>query len=210
MGTDEHGEAYPEPPKVYRCPICHGDENRYLTCEYPGCFDGRDRGHPHARVYATHESDLHHEPPRTVAWATGLVGWAAVIALLLYIFWPHPAPAMDHGFDPNSATTKWFETLQRPDRPGSCCGKADAYPVTYKMNPDGSADVTVTDGSDKVYPDGYHRPAYTGGVITVPKDLINPYDADLGNTTDTSWIFMTVYGGEMGSFYCLIRHPEGG
>lgn len=204
MGNDQHGPAYPE-PTPYRCPICHGDEFRYSECNHPGCYDGRDRGHPHARYIETYDGPAYAGQPLAIT----ILGWVVAVGLLVFAFWPTKAPAMDHGFDPNSATTKWFESLQRPDRPGSCCGKADAYPVTYAMNPDGSAEVTVTDGSDKVYPDGYHRPAYTGGVITVPKDLINKLDDDLANPTDTSWIFMTVYGGEMGSFYCLIRHPEG-
>lgn len=45
MGHDEHGPAYPEPPckQAYRCPICKGDENRFMTCDYPGCPDGCDQ-----------------------------------------------------------------------------------------------------------------------------------------------------------------------
>jgi hypothetical protein len=44
MGSDQHGEAYPEPPPPpYRCPICGGGANRYMTCEYPGCPDGHDQ-----------------------------------------------------------------------------------------------------------------------------------------------------------------------
>lgn len=86
MGNDEHGPAYPEPTKApYRCPVCHGDEFRYSQCNHPGCFDGRDRGHPHALLIETYEGPAPHSPSRT----TALVGWATVLALLIYMFWPH-------------------------------------------------------------------------------------------------------------------------
>lgn len=43
VGHDEHGPAYPMARPGYHCPICKGDENRFLTCDYPGCPDGHDQ-----------------------------------------------------------------------------------------------------------------------------------------------------------------------
>ena len=210
MGTDEHGPAYPEPRKEYRCPICNGDKNRFFTCEYPGCPDGRDRGHPYARLIETYDGPAPSSP--TANTARSLVGWACFLALALWVLWPHSAPAMDHGFNPNSATTKWFERLQRPNMPGSCCGKGDAYPVEdYWRNADGTWTAKIGDGSAKAYPDGMTRQAIPNGTeVPVPPELVNKLDDDLDNPTDVSWVFMTVHGGEVGTVYCLIRHPQGG
>jgi hypothetical protein len=81
MGTDEHGPAYPEPP--YRCPICNGDENRFMTCDYPGCPDGCDQP-GRFRAYPN-QSPL---PLRTTAErARGLVGWACFLALAIWMMW---------------------------------------------------------------------------------------------------------------------------
>lgn len=211
MGTDEHGPAYPEPPSRYRCPVCDWDEQAYLRCNHPGCPDGHDPGHPTARRWAT----LRETYPTEEELCRPLVpGWAALVifvATLLVCLWLGKAHAMDHGFDPNNATVKWFESLQRPDQPGSCCGKGDGYPVgDYVENPDGSVDATISDGSAKLYPDGTTRNYFqTGAVVHVPKEVVNPLHDDLDNPTDTSWIFMTVHAGEVGVVYCLIRHPSG-
>lgn len=102
MGNDEHGPAYPEPPehtsgcktryrhcractceRPYRCPICKGDENRYLVCDYPGCTDGRDRGHPRGAV-----SRETYEPHPPAPWPVAFVGWAVMVAVLVYMAWP--------------------------------------------------------------------------------------------------------------------------
>lgn len=136
-----------------------------------------------------------------------------VVGLMLWMF-TKPAPAMDHGFSPTDPTVHWFERLQRPDMPGSCCGKGDAYPVEdYRPVNDGSGDyiAKIGDGSAKLYPDGTTRQAIPDGTeIRVPEALINKLDDDLDNPTDVSWIFMTVHGGEVGTVYCLIRHLQGG
>ncbi len=223
MGNDEHGPAYPDRDpflsdraisperhrKVYRCPICNGDENRYLSCEHPGCFDGRDRGHPHRllrETYPTEDETAQIGP----SWAQILIGWGFVIALILYMIWP--VHAMDHGFNPDSATTKWFESKMRPDYPGSCCGKGDGYPVSdYWDNHDGTWTAVIGDGSAIKYPDGTTRDYIaTGQKIIVPEGKVNNAEDDLDNPTDTSWIFMTVHAAEPGTIYCLIRHPQGG
>lgn len=230
MGSDEHGPAYPDgefdhfcrehnmPEGVqwYHCPICNGDQTRYHTCEYPGCPDGRDRGHPHARRFDVHRPRMQYEHMRernrVGVWALILLSVMAATILAGFVFCMlTPAHAMDHGFDPNNATVQWFEKLQRPDQPGSCCGKADAYPVgSYVENADGSVDATVSDGSAKAYPDGTYRPYFpTGEVVHVEKVLVNKHDDDIDNPTDTSWVFMTVNNGVTGHVYCLIRHPSG-
>jgi len=241
MGHDEHGPAYPEPPKdsvpvllscgeyrisreayehygadmlealnspPYRCPICRGDSWRYVKCEYPCCPDGRDRGHPHAALRETYDGPAPSKHPV----ARVLFGCALVIALVMYMMWPRSAPAMDHGFNPNNATVKWMESLPRPNTPGSCCGKGDGYPVEdYWPNPDGSWTAKIGDGSAMKYPDGTTREYIANGTeVIVPRELVNPWEDDLGNPTDVSWLFMTVHAAEVGTIYCLIRHPQGG
>lgn len=229
MGHDEHGPAYPEPAQhhelvnrlnhrvraEYRCPICRGNENRYLECEYPGCPDGRDRTHPHAvarrqallrETYPT-EDELKVSHPV----ARCLVGAAIVIAFVIFMIWPRSAPAMDHGFDPTNKTVKWMETLQQPNYPGSCCGKADGYPVSeYWDNHDGTWTAVIGDGSAKKFPDGTTREYIaTGEKVIVPIEKVNKYEDDLDNPTDVSWLFMTVHAAEPGTIYCFIRHPSG-
>ncbi len=216
MGMDEHGPAYPEPPKVYRCPICRGDENRFMTCEYPGCPDGiyqphRFRSYPNAGPM----------PHRTSAEkARGLVGWGCFIALLLYLMWPKTAPAMDHGFDPFAPTAKWMHELIQPaNPPGSCCGVADSYQAdTYQRFPDGSYDVIITDGSAIEFPDGTKRtPLKNGTRLRVPADHVNPPKEQAGNPTGHAWIFLSVYGisidgqqtTQPGTIYCFVPLPEG-
>lgn len=152
-------------------------------------------------------------PPKYVGLPTAqaLVLWAVVIACLLWLFMT-PAPAMDHGFDPNSATTKWFEQLKvPPEGIAACCGKADAYPVSeYWKNPDGTWTARIKDGRAIKYPDGTVR-AYiaTGTEVIVPAESVNDLTDDLDNPTDTSWIFMRVSEAQVSKVFCLVRHPEG-
>lgn len=142
-----------------------------------------------------------------------LAGWAVAIALLLYLIWPHAAPAMDHGFDPSNTTVQWFEALQRPDTPGSCCGKADAYPVgRYELHPElHEVWAWLEDGSAIKYPDGTVRVYFDMSTkIIVPDNKVNKSADDLDNPTDVSWIFMRVSSPtEVGNVYCLILHPSG-
>lgn len=125
-----------------------------------------------------------------------------------------PGYAMDHGFDKSSPVVQWFERQQRPDYPGSCCGKGDAYEVSsYWNNHDGTWTAVIGDGSAKRFPDGTTRPPIPDGTtIIVPETKVNPAEDDLDNPTDKSWIYMSVYdnGGTFAeTVYCLIRHPQG-
>lgn len=210
MGHDQHGPAYPEPPKApYRCPICRGDEFRYGECEYAGCPDGRDRGHPHAVYRETYDGPAYAGQPLIIT----ILGWVVAVGLLVFAFWPTKAPAMDHGFDPNNKTVQWMEKLQKPYEPGSCCGKGDGYPVSdYWANSDGTGSYTVVigDGSAKLYPDGTRREYIaTGTEINIPGKYINPPADDLDNPTDVSWLFMSVYAATPGTLYCFVPHPQG-
>jgi hypothetical protein len=143
---------------------------------------------------------------------------AVVFALALIA----PAAAFDHGFDPYSPTVQWFETLKMPDYPPtSCCGKSDAYTADiYTRNPDGSYEVTVTDGAAITFPNGDRRtPLKNGTVIHVPAGKVNPPTDQAGNPTGHAWLFVSVYGavdasGDQpvttpGTVYCFIPLPEG-
>ncbi len=60
---------------------------------------------------------------------------------------PRAAHAFDHGFDPASPVTQFFDQLKRPYcAPGieicSCCGKADAYPVVIDQEATIDGDAT--------------------------------------------------------------------
>lgn len=123
-----------------------------------------------------------------------------------------PAAAFDHGFDHETERSKFFEQLKRPDfYPESCCGKADAYEADiYQRNPDGSYEVTITDGSAIQYPDGKHREYIaTGTTVTVPKAKINPPIETQFNPTGHAWLFMSVYSAEPGAVFCFAPLPEG-
>jgi hypothetical protein len=212
MGNDEHGPAYPEP---YRCPTCgDGDPHWYIICNHPMCPDGRDQG-PQMRYDNVHY--LTPSPgaePSSSVWDKMLgAGYAALIlSALLWVLWPHPAPAMNHGFDPSAPATKWFEGLERPDQPpNSCCGKADAYPVDrYQKNSDHTYTVWIADGSPIKYPDGTTRDPWDINVpIIVPDNKVNKEDDDLDNPTDHSWLFFRASTPtDVGTIYCFVRHPN--
>ena len=131
--------------------------------------------------------------------------------LLLSLCLISPVMAMNHGFNPDLPATKWFESKMRPDYPGSCCGKGDAYAVSaYWDNHDHTWTAVIGDGSAKMFPDGTTRaPIADGTQIIVPETKVNQIEDDLDNPTDSSWIFGNVSGGEMFTIYCLIRHPQG-
>ena len=157
------------------------------------------------------------EPPAQsrIPWSAIRAGvWLIGLTLLLWLFMVQHAPAMDHGFNPNNPTVQWFERLQRPDsQPNSCCGKGDAYPVArYEHHPkDHTYSVWLADGSAIKYPDGTTREYFDMSTeIIVPENKVNKYEDDLDNPTDTSWVFMRVSTPtDVGTVYCLIRHPEG-
>lgn len=198
----------------YECPTCSdSNPNLYLRCNHPMCPDGRDQ----RRLDPPHW----HEPPRPVVHRTGNSPWTLVlVAVLTAIFltlgmWlagmVRPAHAMDHGFDPNSPTTKWFEALLRPDTGTPCCGKGDAYPVNdYWPNPDGTWTAVIADGSAIKFPDGTYREYLpTGEKVIVPADKVNEARDDLDNPTDLSWIFVRALTGNIENVYCFVRHPQG-
>jgi len=190
------------------------------------CPDGRDgyyetqRGTRYLRPLSQ-ETLLYQEtlePTEPPFWQR-LVQLAVVLAALFWMFSASPAPAMNHGFDPDAPATKWFERLQQPDnQPGSCCGKADGYPVDrYWKNvdsngtPTGTWTAVIADGSAKLFPDGTHREYIaTGTEVEVPETKINDLMDDLDNPTEHGWIFMVVHAGEVGRIYCFVRHPTGG
>jgi len=104
-----------------------------------------------------------------------LIGSLIVIAAAIAFCSLRPAHALNHGFDPASPVTKFFDQLKRPYcAPGanvcSCCGKADAYPVMIDQEasldgdkPDGVAH--VIDGAAIVYPDGTVRSVIPDGTV---------------------------------------------
>lgn len=201
-----------QPIPKYRCPVCDGDEHRYVSCQHPGCPDGRDRGHPHRfdnYPDSVRRAEIEHPHGGFLrVWPLVL---ALAICLIVISLLSGKARALDHGFDPTDKTVQWFESLQRPDAKGSCCGKADAYPVSnYWDNGDGSHTLVIGDGSAKKYPDGSYRPYLpTGAEIVVPDSKINRREDDLDNPTDTSWLFVAVYAGIHDHIYCAILHPSG-
>ena len=122
-----------------------------------------------------------------------------------------PARAFDHGFDPASPVTRWFDALIRPDFPGShCCGKSDAYAVEIIKDGGSSSNWTarVTDGSAIVFPDGTSRdPIANGTIIEVQPEKVTKPSQD--NPTKTAWVFMYVKRGNMEMVYCLVPMPPG-
>jgi len=136
------------------------------------------------------------------------------------------APAMDHGFDPNSPKTKWMEKQIRPDSPpNSCCGVADSYLVDryelikqngfdYDANAEaqkGDYKVWIANGDEIEYPDGSKRQKWDIHIpLIVPANKINPMDDDLDNPFDYSVLFFRPTNDHIpGTFYCFIRHPQG-
>jgi hypothetical protein len=210
VGNDEHGPAYPEP---YRCPTCgDGDTHSYITCNHPMCPEGRDQSPP-SSVWDDPAWQEKSSPGSVWGSLLGAVYAALIIGGLLFVLWPYPAPAMNHGFDPSAPATKWFESLERPDQsPNSCCGKADAYPVDrYQKNSDHTYTVWIADGRPIKYPDGTTRDPWDITVpISVPDNKVNKEDDDLDNPTDHSWLFFRASTPtDVGTIYCFIRHPNG-
>ena len=159
------------------------------------------------------------KPFRPTPWVTRAGSpWLSVLLTVLiltclFILFSKPAPAMDHGFNPNDTTVRWFQRKMRPDLPSSaCCGKGDGYPVArYEENPDHSYTIWLADGSALKYPDGTTREYFDMSVpINVPWNKVNDLIDDIDNPTDVSWVFMRVSTPtDVGTMYCFIRHPEG-
>jgi hypothetical protein len=134
------------------------------------------------------------------------------------------ANAINHGFDPLSITTKWFEKLKIPPKGMvSCCGRADAYSVDrYEKLPSGDYLVWIADGDPILFPDGTRRIGWDISIpIVVPAEHVNDMEDDLDNPTEHSWLFFIPVreypqdGGEsppsnkVSTLYCFIRHPNG-
>jgi hypothetical protein len=133
---------------------------------------------------------------------------------------PVPAAfALDHGYDPASPVTQFFDLLKRPYCAAgveicSCCGKADAYPVVIDQEatidgeaPDGVAH--VIDGSAIVYPDGEIRSFIPDGTVFhfTGRDVTK---LKQGNPTHTAWAFLAV--GPVGAIsivWCVVPLPPG-
>jgi len=144
---------------------------------------------------------------------------AAGLAALILCAAAAPAHARDHGFDPTSPVTQFFDQLKRPYcAPGveicSCCGKADAYPVMIDQDasldgdkPDGVAH--VIDGSAIVYPDGTQRSFIPDGTVFhfTGRDVTK---LKQGNPTKTAWAFLgTGLGGQISIVWCVVPLPPG-
>jgi len=136
-----------------------------------------------------------------------------VALLVITIVMAVRAYSMDHGFDPNSPVTKWFESKRMPPKyEVSCCGKGDAYTVDrYWRNPDGSFTAVIADGSAITYPDGSQRkPMPDNTEVLVPEGSVNTEEDDLDNPIGHSVIWLRVNDdGTPGRVWCFIRHPQG-
>lgn len=137
--------------------------------------------------------------------------------VLLAIAAAAPARAFDHGFNPDSPVTKFFENLKRPWCPPgvavcSCCGKADAYPIAIDQEatidgeePDGVAH--VIDGSAIVYPDGNSRRFIPNGTVFrfSGRDVTR---LNQGNPTNTAWAFLGLdQQGAISIVWCVVPLP---
>jgi hypothetical protein len=142
-----------------------------------------------------------------------------VVAVAVACWSVRAARAFDHGFDPASPVTQFFDRLQRPYCPPgigvcSCCGKADAYPVAIDQDatpdgdkPDGIAH--VIDGSAVTYPDGTLRSFIPDGTVFrfTGRDVTK---AKQGNPTRTAWAFLGVgVGGQIAIVWCVVPLPPG-
>lgn len=205
---------------TYLCPTCGvGDPDCYITCNHPACPDGRDRctACPAGRDPSYDCPVCHDSPKRPDGYPMpGLplpLALLVVLVILITLAAVHAAFAMNHGFDPSAPAVKWFEKLERPDqRPNSCCGKADAYPVDrYQKNSDHTFTVWVADGSALKYPDGTTRDEWDTSVpIIVPDTKVNDESDDLDNPTEHGWLFFRPSTKrDVGTIYCFIRHPNG-
>jgi len=148
-----------------------------------------------------------------------LIGSLIVIAAAIAFCSLRPAHALNHGFDPASPVTKFFDQLKRPYcAPGanvcSCCGKADAYPVMIDQEasldgdkPDGVAH--VIDGAAIVYPDGTQRSFIPDGTVFhfTGRDVTK---LKQGNPTKTARAFLgTGLGGQISIVWCVVPLPPG-
>lgn len=119
----------------------------------------------------------------------------AMIALLFSI---RISPARDLGQFENSdpAVREWYQSLQRPDVPGSCCGEADAYWADDVHVRDGKMFATITDDRDDA-PRG--RPHIDVGTeVEIPD---NKLKWDRSNPTGHGVVFLS----RGGFVYCFVQ-----
>ena len=109
-----------------------------------------------------------------------------------------PALAFDHGFDPESELTKWFESLHRKVDKFPCCGLGDAYPIEIlrEATPDPNGNTydgvaRVTNGLSITFPNGDVRLSIPTGTIIHFSDNQVTSERD-GNPTSTAWAFLSV------------------
>lgn len=190
---------------TYVCPTCSAiGRHTFINCSHPVCPDGRDQ--PGSYYYPTTQSN-----PWTAVIAGSVAALIVAVFMLLAVSRAHAH--LDHGFNPNPETTKWMESLRRPNySDSSCCGKGDGYPISsyWQNKGKGTWTAVIGDGSAITYPDGQTREYIaTGTEVEVPDEVVNDLKDDLDNPTDTSWIFLRVVNAEPANIYCFIRHPSG-
>lgn len=119
-------------------------------------------------------------------------GVTVMFALLFFLYSAKIAFPRDLGQWTNSdpAIHEWYQTLERPDAPGSiCCTEADAYFADEIHVRDGKTFVTVTDDR----PDGpLGRPHVANGTeFEVPPEKLK---WDKSNPTGHGVLFVSVQG----------------
>ena len=141
-----------------------------------------------------------------------------------------PAWGLDHGFDPESELTKWFESLHRKIDKFPCCGLGDAYPVEIlqEATPDPKGELfdgiaRVTNVRSITFPNGDVRLSIPTGTVIHFSDNQLTREID-GNPTATAWAFLSVrrngddqqdtsgtlnIDGEMHGVYCVVPLPPG-
>ncbi len=147
------------------------------------------------------------------AWAV----WLPLIVIVDLVCLLPPAHAFDHGFDPDSPLTQFFDQLQRPICPSGldkcfCCGKADAYAIVIDQEATIDGDeldgiAHVTDGSALKFPDETTRTAIADGTVFRfrGKDVTK---LKQGNPTNTAWAFLgTTLGGAITNVWCVVPLP---
>ena len=182
------------------------DPDTFARCYHPMCPDGHDQ-----------PGRFPSYPPAPITPSDRKTGRVILLVILFAIISMiyactsqivlRPARAFDHGFDQSTPVSKWFKTVQRPDaRPATCCGYGDGYEADVYVNRGDHYDVTITDDSEIMYPDGDHRqPIANGTVINVPITKVNP-PSD-GNPTGHGVLFITVQDGKMLGVYCYVPLP---
>lgn len=120
--------------------------------------------------------------------------------------------AEHHGETIDTRQKEWVHTLKVPGpepRVSSCCGFGDMYEADiYQRLPNGDYIAEITEGSEKVFPDGSVRVRVPNGTrIHVPASRVNPpHD---GNPMGHGIIFLSVYETDPPGVYCFVPLPMG-